>query len=171
MGKIAYETNRYAQQMHASNILINIVEGVNINELYVFIATCMLMARNKKLDMKEYWSTDPLLNTPIFGSIMSRNHYFYLLRVLHFCNNEYQEPNNHLFKIEMVLDEIGANYQVSLSPFQNLVIDESLVLWKGRLSFKQFIRTKRHRFGIKIFIICDCETYYILKFIRVHLQN
>lgn len=47
-------------------------------------------------------------------------------------------------------------------PFGNLAIDESLVLWKGRLSFKQFIKTKRHRFGIKIFVICDVETDFIL---------
>jgi len=47
-------------------------------------------------------------------------------------------------------------------PFENLVIDESLLLWKGRLSFKQFIRTKRHRFGIKFFILCDVETDLII---------
>jgi len=28
--------------------------------------------------------------------------------------------------------------------------------------FKQFIKTKRHRFGIKIFVICDVETDFIL---------
>jgi len=47
-------------------------------------------------------------------------------------------------------------------PFENLAIDENLDLWKGRLSFKQFIKTKRHRFGIKIFVICDVETDFIL---------
>lgn len=47
-------------------------------------------------------------------------------------------------------------------PFENLAIDESLVLWKGRLSFKQFIKTKQHRFWIKIFVICDVETDFIL---------
>lgn len=164
MGKIAYESNRYAKQMQEANKLTAEKE-TTINELYVFIATCMLMTRNKKLDMKEYWSTDPLLNSPIFSNIISRNRYFYLSRILHFCNNEYQETGNRLFKIEMVLDEISANFQAGLIPFQNLVIDESLVLWKGRLSFKQFIKSKRHRFGIKLFILCDCETDYILKFI------
>jgi hypothetical protein len=31
--------------------------------------------------------------------------------------------------------------------------------------FKQFILSKRHRFGIKDFVLCDCETGYILDFI------
>lgn len=52
-----------------------------------------------------------------------------------------------------------------MKPFENLAIDESLLPWKGRLSFKQYIKSKRHRFGIKLFIICDVETDYILDFI------
>jgi len=35
-----------------------------------------------------------------------------------------------------------------------LCVDEWLVLFKGRLSFRQFIRTKHARFGIKIFQLC-----------------
>ncbi|KAJ8976674.1 hypothetical protein NQ317_004757 [Molorchus minor] len=50
-------------------------------------------------------------------------------------------------------------------PFANLVIDESLVLFKGRLRFKQYIKSKRHRFGIKLFLLCDCETGYVLNII------
>ena len=33
-------------------------------------------------------------------------------------------------------------------------MDESLVLFKGRLFFKQYIRTKRSRFGIKLYELC-----------------
>ena len=40
------------------------------------------------------------------------------------------------------------------SPGINLRIDESLVLFKGRLSFLQYIKTKRARFGIKLFQLC-----------------
>lgn len=37
-----------------------------------------------------------------------------------------------------------------------------MVLFKGRLSFKQYIKTKRHRFGIKLYVLCDCETGMVL---------
>jgi len=96
---------------------------------------------------------------------MSRNRFQLLLRYIHFCNNNNQVTNDRLFKIDMVLQDIKNNFRSAMVPFQNLVIDESRVLWKGRLSFKQFIRTKRHRFGIKFFILCDVETDYILDFI------
>jgi len=42
----------------------------------------------------------------------------------------------------MPLKEITKNFKEAMVPFENLAIDESLVLWKGRLSFKQFIKTK-----------------------------
>ncbi|KAG5880739.1 hypothetical protein JTB14_009149 [Gonioctena quinquepunctata] len=36
------------------------------------------------------------------------------------------------------------------------------MLFKGRLSFKQYIPSKRHRFVVKFFVLCDYETGYIL---------
>ncbi|RXG58792.1 PiggyBac transposable element-derived protein 4 [Armadillidium vulgare] len=51
-----------------------------------------------------------------------------------------------------ILDEaIGKKYY----PSQNLSLDESLLLWKGRLIFRQYIKSKRSRFGIKIFKLVD----------------
>jgi membrane-bound inhibitor of C-type lysozyme len=64
----------------------------------------------------------------------------------------------------MVTSEVQKNFKDTLLPFSNLAIDESLLLWKGRLSFKQYIKSKRHRFGIKLYILCDCETDFILNF-------
>ena len=40
------------------------------------------------------------------------------------------------------------------SPGKCLSTDESLVLFKGRLSFKQYISSKRARFGIKLYQLC-----------------
>jgi hypothetical protein len=31
--------------------------------------------------------------------------------------------------------------------------------------FKQYIKSKRHKFGIKLYVLCDCETGYVLDFI------
>ncbi|XP_060862212.1 piggyBac transposable element-derived protein 4-like [Metopolophium dirhodum] len=168
LGKVAFETNRYYRQNTENQDLGDRDKrwyDTTSEEMYLFIAINMLMARNKKLELQEYWSTDPLLYTPIFGQIMSRNRYQILLRYIHFTNNEHQAANDRLYKIKMVLNEVKKNFRDAMVPFQSLVIDESLLLWKGRLSFKQFIRTKRHRFGIKFFILCDVETDFILDFV------
>ncbi|KAG5891125.1 hypothetical protein JTB14_022237 [Gonioctena quinquepunctata] len=69
-----------------------------------------------------------------------------------------------LFKLRLAMDHYRKVLKNSLYPFQNLVIDESLMLFKGRVSFRQYIPSKRHRFDINFFIIVDCETGYILDF-------
>ncbi|GFS41753.1 contactin [Trichonephila inaurata madagascariensis] len=40
-------------------------------------------------------------------------------------------------------------------------MDESLIAYKGRLSWKQYIPQKRARFGIKLFQLCESESGYI----------
>ncbi|KAL4153017.1 hypothetical protein QTP88_000850 [Uroleucon formosanum] len=166
-GKVAFETNRYCQQFEnvTSGSRINQWVHVDCEEMFVFLAITMLMARNKKLEIQDYWSMDPLSHQPIFGKYMSRNRYQIILQMLHFSQNEDQVPGDRLAKVRMPLKEITKNFKEAMVPFENLAIDESLVLWKGRLSFKQFIKTKRHRFGIKIFVLCDVETDFILDII------
>jgi len=50
----------------------------------------MLMVRNKKFPVSEYWSTDRLLCSPIFHEITPTNNFSLLMSMLHFCNNEKQ---------------------------------------------------------------------------------
>lgn len=52
------------------------------------------------------------------------------------------------------------SFKKCVYPFQKVVIDESLILFKGRLAFKQYIPSKHHCFGMKVFVLCDCETGY-----------
>lgn len=137
----------------------------NMAEIYCFLAVSLLMPQVKKSKINDYWSTDIFLSTPIFSQIMSRDRYLILLKMLHFSDNNNVDKEDSLFKLRMIIDHLKSTYKRLLYPFRNVCIDESLMLFKGRLSFKQFIPSKRHRFGIKLFLLCDCETGYILDFI------
>jgi len=53
------------------------------------------------------------------------------------------------------------------TPGRDLCVDESLLLFKGRLAFKQFIKTKRARFGIKFFELCSSNGI-LLDFLIYH---
>lgn len=41
------------------------------------------------------------------------------------------------------------------SPSKELSLDESMVLWRGRLVFRQYMPGKRHKYGIKIFVLTE----------------
>ncbi|CAK9816580.1 PiggyBac transposable element-derived protein 4 [Anthophora quadrimaculata] len=87
-----------------------------------------------------------------------------LLKMLHFNNNNIRS-DDPLIKIRPIIDLLKNSFAQSFYPYQDLCIDESLMLFKGRCYFKQFIPSKRSRFGIKSFILCDCTTNYVLDFI------
>ena len=164
--RIADETNRYYLQnpmnerQHMSNW-----HNVNSVEVYAFLAITMLTGLIDKNRIRDYWSTDSLLATPIFSQYFTRNRYQDILRYMHFANNENIFHTDRLGKIKPIVDQLKRKFASCMNPTQNLCVDESLVLWKGRLGFKQYIPTRRHRFGIKLFLLVDCETKFILDFI------
>ena len=57
-------------------------------------------------------------------------------------------------------------FQVFL-PGKDVSIDESLVFFKGRLSFQQYMKSKRARFGIKLYQLCTSNGI-LLDFIVYH---
>ena len=166
MQHIVDETNRYYSQnplgerQHMSNW-----QNVTSIEMYTFLAITMLIGLIDKSRIRDYWNTDPLLSTPIFGQYFTRNRYQDILYYIHFANNENISNNDRLEKIKPIICDFKRKFANCVSPTQNLCIDESLMLWKGRRGFRQYIPSKRHRFGIKLFQLVDCETKFILHFI------
>lgn len=104
------------------------------------------------------------MKTDIFHD-MSRDRFLNLMKCLHFSNPYVLNCRDKLFKIRELNDRFRLILKQNFYPFQNICVAESLILFKGRLSFKQFIPSKRNRFGIKSFIACDCKTGYILDII------
>ena len=96
---------------------------------------------------------------------------FLLLRFLYFADNTQYNPTDperdKLYKLRSVIKMIIDRFFRVYSPGQCLSMDESLVLFKGRLSFKQYISSKRARFGINLYQLCtsngillDCLIYH-----------
>ena len=123
----------------------------------------------KKPTIATYWAEETTLNTPIFSVVMTRNRYQLLLRFLHFNGND-QAPaadsdNAHrLYKIRPVIDHLFEKFKTNYCVNGDISIDESLLLWKGRLIFKQYLPLKISRFGIKISMLCESMTGYVYRF-------
>jgi hypothetical protein len=96
---------------------------------------------------------------------MTQDRHLILLRLLHFCDNKNQILGNRLFKIETVVESLQMKFRSVFRPYQKICVDESIVEWKGKLKFKQYIPSKRNRFGIKLFVLCDSKTGFVLDFL------
>lgn len=93
---IVRESNQNWSRKNNNNV--NMSDGTVLAELYCFFAVTLLMTRNKKLSLAEYWSKDKLLCSDIFGEIMTRDRYFKLLQMLHFTD-DVDQTNDRLYKI------------------------------------------------------------------------
>ena len=80
---IVQETNKSAglkikTEQCTSSSHMNSWKKTEVGEIYVFLAL-MLNLCNKKRDMKQLWSTDPLLHSPISCRIMARERFIAIL--------------------------------------------------------------------------------------------
>jgi hypothetical protein len=58
-----------------------------------------------------------------------------------------------------IFDMLNDGYVKYYSLTEHLVVDEIIVLFKGRVVFKQYIPKKHKRFGIKVYKLCDSRGY------------
>jgi len=162
---IVEETNKYAEQFMSSHSLskrsrANSWCPVNNDEMKKFIGLIFSMGLVKKPKIEDYWTTDPLFATPGFRAVLSRDRFKLLLQFLHFSDNEqHNDKNDRLIKIRHILDLLLNSFSQTYLPNKELSVDEALVLWRGRLAFRQYIPGKRHRYGVKLYMLCEQSGY------------
>ena len=107
-----------------------------------------------KPNINSYWSRDELYNAPIFSKVVPRDHFKVILRFLHFNDNATYNPEDAdrdcLHKVRPLLDLICKQCQKVYGPERFLSVDELPVLFKGRVHFRQYIKTKCAHFGLKL---------------------
>nr|CAI5841314.1 unnamed protein product [Callosobruchus analis] len=109
--------------------------------------------------IRDYWSTDILYKNQLIPKVMSRNGFQLLLRFVHFADNETAYTNDRLYKIREIFNKMEQKFSQNFIPSEMIVVDETMIPFKGRLLFRQYISTKRHKYGLKIFKLCDSVGY------------
>lgn len=113
--------------------------------------------------IEDFW--DPLFGSIIFRACMSRDRFVSILRFLRF-DDKGTRPNrrerDRFAPIRDVWDKIMINLKKHYIPGANLTVDEQLVPYRGRVSFRQYIPSKPDKYGMKIWWICDSSNSYPL---------
>ena len=99
---------------------------------------------------KDYWSNSQRYGSEIIRNAMSREKFELFLKFWHFLNNNNKNSNqDRLFKLKPLLDILKARFSSLYMPGSTITIDETMVPWRGRHLFKQYIPGKRHKYGCK----------------------
>ena len=153
------ETNQYAEQEIERHRPLRRTSRfhhwtkVDAGEMKKFIGILHLMGLVRLPTIEHYWSRDVLYGFNGCSSVMSRNRFQMILRFWHFANNE--EEETRLDKVMPLVDQLNNKMTEIYHPDRDLSIDESMMLWRGRLVFRQYIKNKRHKYGVKFYELCQ----------------
>lgn len=161
---IAEQTNLYAQQQNNATFT-----PVTVNDIKTFLYINMMFGIHQLPAYTFYWSLDPLLRVGCVADVMSRNRYQEISRFLHLNDNRNfipkgQDGYDPLFKIRPAITAIQKACTSLFNPGVALSFDEAMIPFRGRLSFKQYIKGKPHPWGVKVWCVCDSATSFLLDF-------
>lgn len=167
MDKICEETNRHCQRL---------LEGTNknippitSNELYAFVGILLAAGKchGRKLPLEELWTCDIPYRQPFFTAAMARDRFRYLLSNIRFDDRQtrderIEQTQDKLAAIRTIFDQFSEACVANYSPGLNITVDERLATFRGHCPFRVYMKSKPGRYGIKIWVVSDSETAYIL---------
>ena len=122
----------------------------------------ILMGIVKSLQLDLYWSTRHPLICVGFSVIMPRIRFEQMV----FPSLDHAVPRGQpgydkLFKVRKLLDLVSAQFDFQYNTHGELTIDEAMIKFKGRLGFKQYVKNKPTKCGIKVLVLSDATAGYV----------
>lgn len=117
--------------------------------------------------LEMYWmTTHPLVTTSGITSVMPLVRFEQLFRFLHLNDSSRQLPSDDsghdkLFKVRKLLDIVTPLFESEYVLHKEVSIDEAMIPFKGRLAFKQYMKDKPTKWGIKVFTLCEATNGYV----------
>ena len=160
-------SNRYAQQKLGDKF-VNF-RRITREEFKAFIGVNMIMGIQTMPNYALFWSDDIYIRNQGIKATMTKNRFEELSCYLHFSNSS-KEPArgdanyNSLFKVRAVLDYVRSKCENNFKPTKNIAVDEGMIGFRGRLSFRQYMPAKPTKYGIKVWMAADSSNGYVLNF-------
>lgn len=145
---VAHYTNIYSYQTESTSF-----KTVTEKEVEIVFAFHIMMGCLKFPRLSLFWSNS--LGLPFFYQHMSRNRFSAIRNHLHLVDNRLRPDDcvDKLFKVRPIIEAVRQRcLQHELE--ENLCIDEQIIPFKGRLSFKQYIKGKPCPWGLKVYALC-----------------
>ena len=136
--------------------------NITPEEMEMFWGLIILMGQVRKQNIRDHWSTDPTISTPIFPHTMSRNRFESIWQAWNFSDNSQQtQDSGRLFKIRPVYEYFVQKCRSVYSPKHDLLHDEAMIPWWGHLKFRTYNPGKITEYGVLVRIVCEVVLGYI----------
>ena len=92
---------------------------------------------------------------------MPRDRFLQFYWNLHLCDPVPTPSSPRCAKVQPLLDLLCPQFESAFKLGRYIAVDEAMIAFKGRASFRQYIRGKPHPYGIKAFVLADSATGYV----------
>ena len=117
--------------------------------------------------ISDYWSSNQFLGNKGIHKVTTKNCYENISRFFHF-NDSSVEPRrgedryDRLYKVRTVLSHFNAKIQELYKPGKHVLVDERMIGFKGRLSFRQYMPVKMTKYGMKVGMVADASNGFVI---------
>jgi hypothetical protein len=130
-------------------------------ELYAFLGVHIYMGIDRLPSTTMYWSQT--FSHSFITSLFSRDRFKELLSYFRVVPLPIDESSrNPIPHVRALAEKLNQSFSSHFTPTQYLTLDEAMCAYKGRSTIKQYIPTKPHKWGYKIY--CLASEDYLLHF-------
>lgn len=130
-------------------------------ELYAFLGAHIFMGIDRLPRADLYWNQ--AFQHSRLTSTFSRDRFKQLLRYFRVVPAPVgAAPRHPVPHVRALAEKLNASFAAHFTPTQHLALDEAMCAYKGRSPIKQYIPSKPHKWGYKIF--CLASENYLLHF-------
>lgn len=140
--------------------------NIEATEIQAFFGLLILAGVLKSHNESSTSLWDSEMGRAIFRATMPHGNFKLLTRILRFddkSSRAVRREHDKLAPIRQVWEDWVQRLPMMYQPDENITVDESLVGFRGRCPFKQYMPKKPAKYGIKIWAACDSKSSYCLK--------
>ncbi|XP_034944888.1 piggyBac transposable element-derived protein 4-like [Chelonus insularis] len=165
--KIVNYTNIYLQKIASlyrgqrDSTPTNVIEIRALFGLLYFLG----MRKAAHLNLKELWATDGTA-PDLYRAVMSYGRFCTLLSSLKLDDmNDRDERKkiDNLAAVREFYEKFNTKCEENYVPGSCVTVEEMLESFRGRCKFRQYIRNKPTKYGIKIYSLVDSRTFYTVE--------
>ena len=161
MRKICEFTNVYADKMKDTKKYMHTNwKDLTIQELYTFFALLMYMSIMQAPAVEHYWSTKVLFHGLWARAFMSKFRFKQIQCFLKVSDINKEIKSDKLSKVRFMHEFVRRKCMKFWQPLENISVDERMVQNKGRYAFRQFMKDKPTKWGMKIWVLADSSNGY-----------
>lgn len=157
LNSIVDETNKYAVQCGKENL------ALTLGELKVFLGINLVITYLRYSRLRQYWSPQHGMRLPLVADNMSYSRFSMIRKYIHFADN-FKKPsdcNDRLYKLRPVIEQLRQAFRDAVDPEEFLSIDEMMIPFKGASSLKQYLRSKPHPWGYKVWVLATASGFVL----------